>query len=807
MPEVGQIISHYKIIDRLGAGGMGEVFLAEDSSLDRKVALKFLPRDLQQDDLAHQRFLREAKSAAALDHPYICNIYEVGEVEGLNFIAMEYVEGQTLKEKLEGGPLALEEAIQISAEIADALEMAHRKGIVHRDIKPANIMLTPQGHAKVMDFGLAKRVVTGEGTEQDLTTGLTQEGSTLGTPAYMSPEQVRAKPVDHRTDIFAFGIVFYEMLTGMHPFRRALPVETTGAILHEEPEAVSKYLPGSTERLQETVSRMLAKNPDERIQTIGEVAERLKELSAGREELGLAAFLRSRLGKRLVLALTIIVAIALISWWVFKEVPVELGTPTISSIAVLPLVNGSGDPEQEYFVDGMTEALITDLSKIGALKVISRSSAMRYKGTDKPPAEIARELKVEALIEGSVLREGDRVGITAQLIEAATGNTLWAERYERKLTSILMLQGEVAQTIAREIQVTLTPQEETLLARTRTVNPEAHDAYLKGSYYWKNLTPEDLDTAQRYFDLALEKDPSYAPAYEGLAFVWACRQQMSLTPPREAGTKAKAAALQAIALDDTSAGAHEALAGVRTWTDWDWAGAELEWRRALELDPNRANIHTYFAHFLAITGRVDEAIPHSERAIELDPFNALFHGLYSKVLYFDRRYDDALAAARTALAMQPGMPTARNTLQDALISMGMRDETLALQRERMAGDPELVAALEQGLAEAGYEGAMRHVADLLAARYERSGGVPDPASPRDTRDPRLIAKQYLGAGDYDRAIEWLEKAYEVHHPGLPYIGVSPRYDPVRSDPRFQDLLRRMNFPGDVLAKYLHVNQK
>jgi TolB-like protein len=463
------------------------------------------------------------------------------------------------------------------------------------------------------------------------------------------------------------------MLTGIHPFRRTLPVETTGAILHEEPEPVSKFLPDSTEQLQETASGMLAKNPDERIQTIGEVASRLRKLSSLGEELRLTAFLRSRLGKRLAPALSVVMVIALISWWAYQQRTTDFGGPAISSIAVLPLANMSGDPEQEYFVDGMTEALITDLSKIGALKVISRSSAMRYKDTDKPLAEIARELKVEALIEGSVLREGDRVGITAQLIEAATGQNLWADRYERNLTSILALQGEVAQTIAREIQVTLTPQEETLLTRTRTVNPEAHDAYLKGSYHWNKLTPEDLDTAQRYFELALAKDPSYAPAYEGLARVWAGRQQMSLTPPHEAGPKAKAAALQAIVLDDISAGVHQALAGIRTWTDWDWAGAELEYRRALEIDPNHAITHAYFAHFLAIMGRVDEAIPHSERALELDPFNALFHGLYSKVLYFDRRYDDALAAARTALAMQPGLPAARNPLQDTLISMGMRD--------------------------------------------------------------------------------------------------------------------------------------
>jgi tetratricopeptide (TPR) repeat protein len=320
------------------------------------------------------------------------------------------------------------------------------------------------------------------------------------------------------------------------------------------------------------------------------------------------------------------------------------------------------------------------------------------------------------------------------------------------------------------------------LAGARPVDPEAHDAYLKGSYHWPRLTREALDTAQRYFELALEKDPSYASAYEGLYYVWGSRQQMGYTPPHEAGPKAKAAALQAVALDDSSAGAHEALAGMRTWTEWDWAGAEQEWRRALELDPNGALSHAAFAHFLAITGRIDEAIPHGERAIELDPFNAMFHGFYSVVLCGARRYDDAIAAARTAQAMQPDLPVAIGALCCAFASKGMRNEHLVLHRKDIAGDPELVAAFEQGLVEAGYEGAHRRVADLMAARYEKSG---------DTRD---IAHWYLFAGDYSRSIDWLEKDFEVRNPNLPYVGFQSHWDPLRSDQRFQDLLRRMNLP-------------
>jgi tetratricopeptide (TPR) repeat protein len=406
-------------------------------------------------------------------------------------------------------------------------------------------------------------------------------------------------------------------------------------------------------------------------------------------------------------------------------------------------------------------------------------------------AEIARELNVDVVVEGSAQRVGGSVRIMAQLIDPETEQALWAESYERDLENILILQSDVAQAIAGEVKVALTPEEATRLAAARPVNPEVHDAYLKGSYHMTKVTPVDLDTAERYFDLALEKDPSYAPAYSGLAKIWAGRQLVGITAPHVAGPKVKAAAQQAIALDEASAEAHEALAMAKTNVDWDWAGAEPEWRRTLELDPNAADAHAFFAVFLAMTGRTDEAIPYSVRSLELDPFSALFHGLYSMVLYLDRRYDDALAAARTALAMHPNQQPARGIQQCVFIAKGMRDEQLADQRQRIAGDPERVAAFEKGLAEGGYEGAQRAIADLLAARYEMAGGIPDPGV-RRVYMPSDIALRYIDAGDYDRAIDWLERAFEVRDPNLPYFGLAPIHDPLRDNPRFQDLLRRMN---------------
>jgi TolB-like protein len=475
-----------------------------------------------------------------------------------------------------------------------------------------------------------------------------------------------------------------------------------------------------------------------------------------------------------------------------------LGGPAYERLAVLPPANLMNDPEQDYFVQGVHNALISELKKAGAT-VIARTSVMQYRNTHKPIREIAGELGVDALIEASVFRAADSLEIEALLVDGMTEQYVADPIVRRgEFRNAVALYRELTGAIAFELQAALTPQVEARLASARPVNPEAYEAYLQGSFYWQKATPEDLDVAQRYFELALEEDPSYAPAYEGLAWVWAVRQQMQITHPSEAGPKAKAAAERAVELDSTSAGAYEALAVVKTWTDWDWAGAEAEWRRALELDPNVATARAYYAHFLIIVGHTDEAIPHSERALELDPFNPLLHGLHSMVLEHARRHDEAIAAARNALASQPNLGMARNALQHALVSNGMRDEMLTVQRERMVTDPERMAAFEDGLAEAGYEGAFGRLADLLAARYEESRGMPDPGARSSAASwrgrvfmPLSIAWRYIYAGEYERAIDWIEEAHEIHEPSMPYIGTAPLYDPLRSDPRFQMLLRRM----------------
>lgn len=781
---------------------MGEVYLAEDTSLNRLVALKFLPPHMQQNPTALKRFIREAESAAALEHPYICNIKEISRTEdGQQFLVMEYVEGKTLGEKLKEGPIPVDEGIRIGVEVAEALELAHGRGIVHRDLKPANIMITPQGHAKVMDFGLAKRVGGSEEEGQEITTALTQEGATLGTLSYMSPEQLNgASRVDARSDIFSFGIVLYEMLTGIHPFRRGQPMETASAILTSDPQPPGKRRKDIPEVLGQTILKMLARNPEERFQSIHEVSLHLSDPEAPWVEKRQAGSSVRFPGT--IAILVVIFAVAFLSWWTLWKR--ESGTePKITSIAVLPLINLSGDPEQEFFADGMTEALITDLSKIGALKVIARKSVMGFKNTDLSLDEIAAELNVEAIIEGSVLREGNRVGITAQLIEAATGQNLWADRFDRNLTSLLALHAEIAQSIAREVQVTLTPGEEALLSRNRKVNPEALDAFLKGQSHWYRLTPGDLETALQYFELAKEKDPGYALAYVGISLVWVGRQQMGITPALEAAPRAREAALKAIELDDSLAEAHYNLALVRTWTDWDWEAGEESFLRAIELNPNYADARAYYSHFLMIMDRKEEALTQMERAMELDPFNPLFQALNGVLLFcsFDLQ-DKAIEQFQNALRTEPNHPVALTGLIEIFRRKGMYKEAFEAAKTYYAsllGDS-VAEIMENGYREGGFPEAMNKLAELLEA-YSNSQPVPSIE----------CFALYAYAGKMDKSLEWLERAFEEHDPNIPYVGtwygslVSSADS--RQQKRFLNILNQMNLPDTKIKSYMQNGQE
>jgi serine/threonine-protein kinase len=754
---------------------MGVVYKAQDTKLKRTVALKFLPHELTHISEVKDRFMREAQAAAALDHPHICTVYEFDETEEKTFISMAYIEGQSLQKKIESGPLELYEALRIAIQTAEGLQEAHKKGVVHRDIKSANIMVTEKDQAKIMDFGLAR--VTG-------TTLVTKKGMTMGTIAYMSPQQARGEEVDHRTDIWSLGVVLYEMFSGQLPFKGERDQAIIYSILNEKPKPITDLRSEIPMSVEQVVAKALEKNQDERYQNIDELLDDLRSISEGIEPEGI----RVRLWKAKLLRRKRAIIYAGIAGFLIIMTVIVLSLFTgradaIDSIAVLPLENLTGDPEQEYFVDGVTDELIGQLAQIGALRVISRRSVMQYKGVKKPLPEIARELKVDAVVEGTVHRVGDSVRIRVQLIKAfPEERNLWVQTYDRAMTDVLVMYKEMARAIADRIQVKLTSQEEIQLASTRQVNPEAYEAYIKGRFHWYKLTPQDLEIALQYFQLALEKDPNYALAYAGIAEVWSNGAIFGV-PPREAIPKAKAAALKAIELDSTLAEAHDMLARVRTWGEWDWAGAEPEFQRAIELKPNYPDARVFYSLFLTALGRPEEGMAQIERAVELDPFNFFFEWAFGWHLWAQRRYDDAIVQLRRSLRMEPNFLLAHLHLWDAFHETGMYEEALAEAKKLFAGDSEAADVLAPGDAEVGYAEAMSLLAEMLAAR-SNLGYVP----------PGWIAKLYAHAGDKERALEWLEKAYQDLDIVMVFLSVESTWDILRDEPRFQDLLRRMNLP-------------
>jgi serine/threonine protein kinase len=765
-------ISHYKILEKLGEGGMGVVYKAQDTKLDRIVALKFLPKHLLCEEDAKTRFVHEAKAASALNHTNITTIYEIDEVEGECFICMEYVEGKSIKELLKEKTLSIEEILKIAIQVAEGLNVAHKKGIVHRDIKSDNIMLTDEGLVKIMDFGLAKL----RGVSK-----LTRTGSTLGTIQYMSPEQVQGMEVDQRSDIFSFGVVLYEMIAGQLPFKGEHEAAIIYSILNETPEPLARYKSNVPGELQRVIEKALAKGKDERYQHVDEMMVDLKYIKKKLEttttihEPGKPKLLR-KVSLYIYASVAILIVILILSKLYFfasREVP-------INSIAVLPFQNLSADPEQEYFSDGITEALISELSKIKALRVISRTSVMRFKKTEKSLPEIAHDLNVDAVVEGSVQRVQDDIRITAQLIKAEPEKHLWASDFTRKFKDILILQSEVAQAIAREIKITVTPEEQQQLATYRTVNPEAHELYLKGIYFVNKFSPPDIEKGFKYFEEAIHKDPNYALAYTGMAKGYDYLVSITM-PPKEAWPKVDSLARKALSLDKTLADAYLLIAEVKAVYEWDWKGAEEYYKRAIELNPNHATAHAWYAMYLLAMKRLDEALREAKHAKELDPLSFDINWMMSYVFLYTGQYDSAITLAKEVLKLDSTFVLAYNILGESYLLKKMYNEAIPQFRKSIAlGFRYSLSSLAHAYAETGKETeAQKILNDLLEE------------SKRRYVDPFDFAVVYFALGEQDKAIEYLEKAYEYRSVMLPYIRTFPEWEDYSKDPRVVALLKKM----------------
>jgi eukaryotic-like serine/threonine-protein kinase len=784
----GARLGPYEVLAPLGAGGMGEVYRALDRRLDREVAVKVLPERLSEDPAALSRFEREAKALAALSHPNVLTILDFGLQDGIAYAVTELLEGETLRSRLMRAQISWREAAELGLALADGLAAAHSRGIVHRDLKPENVFLTWDGRAKILDFGLARREalsVPPEETLQKTETQMTEPGTVMGTVGYMSPEQVSGLPADTRSDIFSLGCVLYEMVTGTRPFSGRTGGETLAAILRDEPLDPSRSGRELPADFAGVIRHCLEKKADQRFQSARDLAFALKATlgSFPATPTTPRAIPRSR---KSVAAVAAVVLLGSLVFVVRRGIP---GRAAIRSIAVLPFQNLSADPAQEYFVDGMTEELIANLAKIENLGVISRTSVMQYKGSKKDLPQIARELNVHAIVEGSVARSGQRVRITVQLIDAATDRHLWGQSYERDMTDVLAVQSEAARSIVREIKVHVTTEEGKRLARVRPVDPEAYDAYLKGRHHQYRFTPDGYERSLEFFQRAIEEDPTYASAYAGMASTYAYMAGEGLLPSREGLAKLERAAMKAQELDDTLGEVHYALAEARR-EKWDQEGAEREQRRAVELSPQDALIRRMFSLTLRADGSWEESIEEGKRAQELDPLSAETTKALGATYFWAGRDDEAIRQFRRALELDPNFAPAHSLLADAYARKGMHREAVAEERKYLSlmGDEEAAEELERDFAASGYQEAMR-------ALYRKTLALTQEAAKYTYVSPVQFAILHAQLGERDQAFVWLEKAFEERHPWLAFVKTDPQLEPVRSDPRFSDMVRRIEEVG------------
>jgi serine/threonine protein kinase/Tfp pilus assembly protein PilF len=746
---IGKTISHYKIIEKIGQGGMGVVYKAEDVKLKRLVALKFLRRQVLGNEEEKARFLNEAQAIALLDHPNICTIFEIDEAKGQTFIATSYIEGQSLKDKIASGSLTLKEAIDISIQIARGLEEAHEKEVIHQDIKTSNIMVNSKGQVKIMDFGLAKMV---KGSR------FTEEGKTMGTVAYMSPEQASGGNTDTRTDVWSLGVVLYEMITGQLPFKGEYEQAVIYSILNEEPEPIKNLKADVPQKLEQIAKKALYKNPDSRYSKVADILSDLRKI---RKEL---ASLK-------------------------KTSSTEKLPP---SIAVLPFKNLSRDPEQDYFCDGMADEIINALTHVEGLHVVARTSAFSFRGKEKDIREIGSKLNVKTLLEGSVRKAGDRVRITAQLINVADGYHIWSEKYDRNIgelccpEDIFAIQDEISLAIVDNLKVRLFGEEKAKLVKRHTKDLDAYNLYLKGRYFWNRRTEESLKRSIQYFQKAIEKDPDYALAYSGLADSYHTLQDYSSISPKELNAKAREAALKALEIDDTLAEAHASL-GMVLFRYWDWEKAERECKRAIKLNPNYPTAHHWYALLLMYMARFEEAMEEIECARRLDTLSLVINRNKALVFFYARQYDRAIDALQETFEIDPNFSFTHATLGMVYLQKAMYKEALAEFQKEKALSGAWVHEIEclTGIAYAKMEkkDKAREVLNDLIKRREK-----------EYASPFYIARVYFAFKENDQGFRWLNKAYQEKDNLLREIKVDPTFDCVRSDPRFKALLKKVGLP-------------
>ncbi len=734
-------ISHYKILEKIGEGGMGVVYKAEDTKLKRTVALKFLSPELMRDSEAKERFIQEAQAAAALDHPNICTVHEIDESDDQTYIAMAYVEGLSLKDKIKAGKLELEEIVNITSQIAEGLSAAHKKGITHRDIKPANIMLTEEGPVKIMDFGLAK-----------LSWGvdLTKTSTIMGTVAYMSPEQASGEKADHRTDIWSLGCVLYEMLAGQRPFKGTYDQAAIYAILNEDPEPIASLrerLPVSFEMILFTC---LQKDP----------RNRYKDMDA------LFSDLRSIDLEDKTQVLTAVHA--------FDEPP---------SIAVLPFVNMSADPENEYFSDGLSESIINSLTKIKDFKVVARTSAFSFKGKDVDIRDVGKQLGVNKVLEGSVQKVGNRLRITAQLINVADGYHLWSERFDRNMDDVFAIQDEISLAVVDNLKLKLLKGEKTRLVKRYTNDPEAYTFYLQGRYFYNKRTQEDLNRSVEYFERALAKDPKFALPYAGLADSYATFGFYHWCPFEEAHAKSKEYALKGLEVDDSVGETHAAYANCIMWFEFKWAEAEKEYKRAIELSPSDVEARHMYAHVLECSGRFDEAIHEMGNALELEPLSVILNHCMGNILLYSGDYEGAIEMFQKTIEMDPGFPLQYFWLGRAYIQTGELQNAIEIF-EKGTEFPEVNANVLGGLGLAYALAGKRKDAQKKLEELEK-------ISKEKYVDATAFAYIYMGLGDKDMAFEYLEMGFEIGDMYLLYLPIDPLFKELHDDPRFDGLLKRL----------------